>query len=148
THFPEHDKEPAMTRNLLIFTLSSGLAFVLAAPSASARGFGGGGFRGGGGFHGSYGGFRGSSMGGMRYGGGGRGGPGYGGGGTGGMRDGGGEMGGMRYGGAEGFRGGYGGASSFSRTPSFSSAGTFDRAGGEFHGFNPYAGGASSAGRS
>ena len=35
----------------------------------------------------------------------------------------------------------YGGMSSFSRTPSFSSAGTFERAGGEFHGYNPYAGG-------
>ena len=62
----------------------------------------------------------------------------YGGGEMGGMRYGGGEMGGMRYG------GGYGGMSSFGRTPSFSSPGTFNRAGGEFRGYNPYAGGASS----
>ena len=43
----------------------------------------------------------------------------------------GGEMGGMRYGGAGGYRGGYGGMSSFGRTPSFSSPGSFNRAGGE-----------------
>ena len=57
---------------------------------------------------------------------------------------GGGEMGGMRYGGGEmgGMHGGgYGGMSSFGRTPSFSSPGTFNRAGGEFRGYNPYAGG-------
>ena len=56
----------------------------------------------------------------------------------------GGEMGGMRYGGGGGFRGGYGGMSSFGRTPSFSSPGTFDRAGGEFRGITrtPGVGGA------
>ena len=54
------------------------------------------------------------------------------------MRYGGGEMGGMRY----------GGMSTFGRTPSFSEPGTFNRAGGEFRGNNPYAGGASYGGRS
>ncbi|WP_165248971.1 tetratricopeptide repeat protein [Paludisphaera soli] len=97
---------------ILLATVGSAVAY--------GRGFGGGGgFRGGGG-----GGFRGGG--------------GYGGGGfRGGYGGGGGYRGG--YGGFEGYRGGYGG-SSFGRTPSFSSSGTFDRAGGEFRGYNPYSG--------
>ncbi|HZW32159.1 MAG TPA: tetratricopeptide repeat protein [Isosphaeraceae bacterium] len=113
-----------MTRNWTILVLTCPTV-ALSGGSALARGFGGGGFRGGGGVRaGGSGGFRGGEMGGFR----------------------GGEMGGMRSGGAEGFRGGYGGASSFGRTPSFSSAGTFDRGGGEFRGYNPYAGGGMATG--
>lgn len=90
-----------MKRNRKVIVLGSLAlaALALAGGRVLARGFGGGGFRGGGGF--SAGGFRGGSMGGF----------------SGGYRGGG--MGG--YGGG-GYRGGYGG-SSFSRTPSFSSAG-------------------------
>ncbi len=109
-----------MTRHVMTLMLGSCLAVGLPDRPASAHGFGGGGgFRGGGGgFRGGYGGFRG------------------------------GEMGVMRYGGAQGYRGGSGGMSSFGRTPSFSSPRTFSREGGEFRGYNPYAGGTASAGRS
>jgi hypothetical protein len=134
-----------MTRHTLSLLLASCVAAVVVDRPVLAHGFGGGGgFRGGGGFSGggfrggfagggfagggfAGGGFRGAPMGGMHYGG---------------------EMGGMRSGGMDAYRGGYGGMSSFGRTPSFSSPGTFSREGGEFRGYNPYAGGGGVAGRS
>jgi Tetratricopeptide repeat len=156
-------------RHSMILTLTTCAAMVLVDRPASAYGFGGGRLRGGG-SRASYGGMRsgggaygGGRMGGMRSGGGAYGGGGmggmrsgggaYGGGGMGGMRSGGGAyggggMGGMHYGGAGSYRGGYGGLSSFGHMPSYSSPGTFNRAGGAFHGYNPYAGGSSTAGRS
>ena len=129
-----------MNRILKVLGLSVPLLMGAGATVLYARGFGGG-------FHGGFGGgFHGGSFGGM----GGYRGCGYGGyrcGGYGGesFRGGGFEAGRGGYGG-EAFRGGGYGGSSFSRTPSFSSAGTFDRSGGTFHGYNPYSGGSASAG--
>ncbi len=114
----------------ILVVISVCAAALLAGRDAEAHGgggggrggFGGGGF--GGGMRGGFGG-GGYSMGAMRGG--------YGGG-FGGYR--GGEVGSFR----PAYGGGYGGMSSFAHTPSFSSPGTFNRAGGEFRGYNPYGG--------
>jgi hypothetical protein len=88
-----------MTLQRKVGVLCVSLGVILGAGITFGRGFGGGGFRGGG-----FGGFHGGGFGGFH----------------------GGSYGGFR-GGYGGFRGGYGGMSSFNRTPSFSSAGSFDR---------------------
>ncbi len=100
-----------MTRRITIAALSASLVVAFSCGTQFAHGFGGGGgFHGGGG-----GGFRGGGGGGFRGG--------YGGGGFRGGYGGGGFRGGYGGYGGGGYRGGYGGMSSFSRTPSFSSAG-------------------------
>src|SRR5258708_1369028 len=111
-----------MSRKLMIALLWASLVVAPSVGTAFGRG-GGGGFRGGGG------GFRGGYGGGGGYRGGYGGGGGYRGGGYGGGRE--------SFGGYGGARGGYGGMSSFNRTPSFSSAGAFERSGGRVGGTNP-----------
>ncbi len=128
-----HDKEPTMMRTTAKFLmLGACMAASLAGRDARAHGFGGGGRGGfaGGGARGGFsgGGYRGGFSGGEFRGG-------YSGG----------SFRGGEMGGARGYSGGYGGMSSFGRTPSFSSAGTFNRAGGEFRGYNPYGAGGASA---
>ncbi|QDV32330.1 tetratricopeptide repeat protein [Tautonia plasticadhaerens] len=122
-----------MRRAQVTRLVTAALALTLASGEAFAHGFrGGGGFRGGmagGGMRGGYGGMRPGGYGGMR-------------GGYGGMGPG---VGGFRGG---GMPGGIGGAS-IGRVPSFSSPGTFNRAGGgAFRGYNSYAGGMAAGGGS